>query len=63
MEEAKKVRLSSDIVSMFYKAGKEPLVYAKKGEILPVVADHGNVLILQSKAGIKFPVNKENTIQ
>ena len=63
MEVAKKVRLNSDIVSMFYKAGKEPLVYAKKGETLPVVADHGYVLILQSKAGIKFPVNKENTIQ
>ena len=63
MEAAIKVRLNSDIVSMFYKSGKEPFIYAKKGETLPVVADHGNVLILQSKAGIKFPVNKENTIQ
>lgn len=63
MEVKNKARLNIDIVSMFYKAGKEPLVYAKKGETLPVVADHGNVLILQSKAGIKFPVNIKNTIQ
>lgn len=63
MEAKKKATLSSDVVSRFYKSGKEPLVYANKGEILPVVADHGNVLILQSKSGIKFPVNKKNTIQ
>jgi len=57
------VRLKSDAVSMVYKEGKNPLVYAKRGEILPVIADHSNVLILESKSGIKFPVNKENTIQ
>jgi len=59
---AQQVRLKSDQVSIFYKNGKQPMVYARKGEILPVVAEHGNVLILQSKSGVKFPVNKENTI-
>lgn len=46
-----------DIESMFYKDGKYPKAYAWRGESLAVVADRGNVLIVENSKGEKFPIN------
>jgi hypothetical protein len=45
-------RLTEDILSTVKR-----LIYAKKDDIVTIVADHDNVLIADKK-GVRFPVQK-----
>jgi len=53
----KEVRLLEDILSY----GKNRTVYGKKNERVKIVADFGNVLIVQGKYE-KFPVIKDKVV-
>lgn len=47
------MKLKHDIVSMF-----RGLVYARAGEEVELIATHGNILIVESKAGTRFSIYK-----
>lgn len=50
----------SDQLSMFYKDGKKPKVYARKGETIKIVSESGSVLIAENNKGERFPMRREN---
>lgn len=54
------VTISSDVFSAF-RHGSKPIQYARKGDIVTLISDHGNVLIVEGKAG-RFPVNVKLTM-
>ena len=43
--------------------GGKKIVYGKKSEIVTLIAPHGEVLIVQSKNGERFPVRIEKLRQ
>ncbi len=49
--------LTCDIFSMFHPGGK-PVVYGLRGEKVTLVAEHGDVLIVEGKKG-RFSVIKD----
>lgn len=49
--------LIDDVVSYNYT------VYAKKGDIVKVVADHDNVVIIEDSKGYRFTTKKTNLSQ
>lgn len=50
--------LLDDIKSL----GKKETMYAKKGDKVKLIAEHGEVLIVEVK-GVKFPVHKSKTCE
>lgn len=50
----KQYLLAEDITSNYKDKGK-PIVYGKRGEKVTEVGDHGNVVIVESKNGNRFP--------
>lgn len=52
-------RLRCDV----YSRGKGRPLYASAGDIIELVAMHGDVLIARSKKGLLFPVHIDNTEQ
>lgn len=51
-----KVILLEDVVSV-----SKSRLYGSKGETVRIVADYGNVLIVENSSGIRYPVKKEKT--
>ena len=49
--------LLTDIFSMFHPAGK-PIIYGVRGEKVTLIADHGEVLIVEGRKG-RFSVIKK----
>lgn len=52
------IKLREDIKSNFHKDGKEK-IYGKMNDPVTQVADRGEVLIVESKKGERFSVNKK----
>jgi formylmethanofuran dehydrogenase subunit D len=40
-------------------ACKPSIIYGNEGEEVNIIADHGEVMIVENKEGNKFPVNKQ----
>lgn len=58
-------RLKTDVFSHVSKdphAAKKRLQYGSKGEAVTIISDGGNVLIVQSKSGNKYPIKREDLI-
>lgn len=55
--EDKQLVLKEDILSGYFVKGVR-LVYGKKNEVVALVtSSHGNVLIVEDKDGVRFPVH------
>lgn len=52
------IRVKEDIISRMYNDGKKPLIYARKGDTVTIISDHGNVIIAENEKGIRFPMEK-----
>lgn len=53
--------ISKELLSCFHKAAK-PIIYARKGEPVTLIADRGNVWIMEDRNGNRFPVNKNHIV-
>lgn len=53
--------LLTDIISMFHPAAK-PVIYGLKGEKVTLIAEHGNVLIVEGKKG-RLSVNRDQIME
>lgn len=51
------VTIIADVCSVFWVKGG-PVVYARAGDVVVVVATHGDVLIAEDSGGRRFPVHK-----
>ncbi|MVT11348.1 hypothetical protein [Chitinophaga tropicalis] len=53
--------VSKEQHSNFHHGGK-PIIYCRTGEPVDLIAEHGDIWIVESTAGIRFPVNKKFVI-
>ncbi len=54
--------ISKDQYSNFHTGGK-PVLYAKATEPVTLVAEHGEVWIVERKDSVRFPILKQNIIE
>lgn len=53
-----KYRLLEDI----YSNGKGRQPYGQAGDLVELLADHGEVFIVENKKGVRFPVSKSKCV-
>lgn len=53
------MNLINDVIS-FIKKDKKDVVYGKAGDVVIVISDCGNVIIVESLTGSRFPCSPDN---